>query len=61
MKTYTARIVKTYRKDVTVKATNEKEAIRFANSKIMQDEAEEVLVKIEVLLEAADAHRGSGR
>ncbi len=61
MRTYMARIVKTYRKDVAVKAANEKEAFKYAAAKIMQGGEEEILVRTEILLDAAGPSERSER
>lgn len=61
MRTYMARIVKTYRKDVAVKAVNEKEAFKYAAAKIMHGGEEEILVRTEILLDAAGPSERSER
>ncbi|BDE94874.1 hypothetical protein [Raoultibacter timonensis] len=62
MKSYTARIVKTYQKEVKVEATNDREALRFASSKIMQGGSQdEILVKSEIFIEPAAKGEGSGQ
>lgn len=62
MKSYTATIVKTYKREVKVKAANDKEALRFASSKIVQGNGQdEVPVRTEIFIEPAAEGEGSGR
>lgn len=60
MKSYTARIVKTYQREVNVKATNDKEALRFVSGKVVQVGQDEVLVKTEIFIEPAAEGKRSG-
>lgn len=60
MKSYTARIVKTYQREVKVKADNEKEALRFVSGKVAQVGQDEVLVRTEIFIEPAAKGEGSG-
>lgn len=54
MKSYTAKIVKTYQKEFTIRATNENEAFRHASVKIAKDGSkEEILVKTEIVVAPA--------
>lgn len=61
-KSYTAKMVKTYQKEVEVKAVNDKEALRFAGAKIVQGgDEDEILARTEMLIEPAAKSEGSGR
>ena len=60
MKSYTARIVKTYQREVNVKATNDKEALRFVSGKVVQGSQDELLLKTDIFIESAAEGEGSG-
>lgn len=54
MKSYTAKIVKTYQNEFIVKATNEIEAFRYASAKVAKDNGKkEILVKTEIVVAPA--------